>query len=147
MLSNKTSNNFANRLPNGKGICSELSKSEFMAKFYDKPVIASPKKAMTESLHSITSLNGNKKGLMDKTMLRRKSFVENFKDKQKCLLSKSSVADNPDQAKINKEATLFEKFKKDYTDPFESAKEGSATLGQIIIVNTCMSVLGLFSLL
>jgi hypothetical protein len=39
-------------------------------------------------------------------------------------------------------STLFEKFKEESSDPFESAKESGATVGQIKLINFSMFALG-----
>ena len=52
------------------------------------------------------------------------------------------------KTKVMTDQTLFSKFKEDRTqNPFESAKEATATLGQIEILNTSMFAVGLFNLL
>lgn len=43
--------------------------------------------------------------------------------------------------------SLFEKFREDYSDPFEKARESKATQGQIQIINMAMFACGLFGLL
>ena len=136
----------------GKNVCTTLNKEEFMAKFYQDPNKKEiPKIERTESFKS----NNTRKPLMGKEMVRRKSSIENFYDKQASFSKRLSFAGTQnfknekekEPVKPKRDDTLFDKFKKDYSDPFEKAREASATLGQINIINTCMFILGLFSLL
>ena len=79
----------------------------------------------------------------------RKNFNENgsFNVKRNTVGHGTLIPQKFGIKKPGRDDTLFDKFKKDISDPFEKAKEARATLGQINIINTCMFILGLFSLL
>jgi hypothetical protein len=116
---------------------SSLAKSEFMDKFYTgsgakegDPEKLEEKKARLKSMGSLGSR---------KSMVRVKT--ENFRNDHKKLFTRESEIKKekkPDAAK----STLFEKFREDYSDPFESAKESGATVSQIKLINSSMFALG-----
>ena len=132
----------------------QLTKQEFLDKFYkpldekkDSIVLDIPKSNSSDLSKMRQSVFGSL-GLGKK----QKDSLSEFNEKHKKLFDrnikfstrkKSSTDANAFQKKTN----IFEALRKDYSDPFERAKESSATLGQISVVNTCMFSLGLFSVL
>ena len=115
---------------------SSLRKSEFLDKFYTgfgakakDPEELQEKKAWLRSMNNLESRE---------SMIRVKTA--DFRDQHKKLFAREvhkKIEKKPDGVK----STLFEKFREDYSDPFESAKESNMTVGQIKLINWAMFAL------
>jgi hypothetical protein len=119
---------------------SSLRKSEFMDKFYTG--LGAKQKDQEEfeeveekkaRLHSMGNIDSRK------SVVRVKPA--DFHDKHKKLFTRESNREKEKKPAAAK-STLFEKFREDYSDPFESAKESGATVGQIKLLNFSMFALG-----
>jgi hypothetical protein len=132
-LPGNSSRNTLNRMGTNS---STLRKSVFMDKFYtglgakerDSQEIEEKKARLLR----FRNVENRKSMAMEKT--------KNFRDQHKKLFQREShrvIEKKPQTTK----STLFEKFREDYSDPFESAKESGATASQIKLINFSMFVL------
>jgi hypothetical protein len=116
---------------------SSLRKSEFMDKFYTG--LGAKQKDQEEveekkaRLHSMGNIDSRK------SVIRVKPA--DFRDQHKKLFTRESNREK-EKKPASAKSTLFEKFREDYSDPFESAKESGATVGQIKLLNFSMFALG-----
>ena len=65
-----------------------------------------------------------------------------FRDSHQKLFTRESHKKIEKKKTDESKATLFERFREDFSDPFESAKESGATVGQIRLINFSMFALG-----
>lgn len=133
-----------------KSLIPVMNKTEFLEKFYKPPEESIKKDSNTSSEYD------RRQTMLGSTKRRGKVDINEFHDTHKKLFNRDvKFFNRADKKKSNfnnitgstQDISFFDKFKKDYSDPFEKAKEASATLGQIVIVNTCMFACGLISLL
>jgi hypothetical protein len=119
--------------PNG----ASLNKKEFLDKFYtgvgakqrdiDKN---DQKKARLLRMGPVDSPN---------SMVRVKTA--DFRNQHKKLFTRESHKKTGKKSEDSK-STLFEKFREDYSSPFEAAKESNAILSEIKLINFLMFALG-----
>ena len=132
----------------------QLTKQEFLDKFY-KPLEES-KNPISLDIPKIdsTDLSKMRQSVFGSLSLSKKQKIglEEFNEKHKKLFDRNikfstRKKNSSDLGALKQKKTIFEALRKDFSDPFEKARESSATLGQIRVVNTCMFSLGLFSVL
>jgi hypothetical protein len=113
---------------------SSLNRAEFMDKFYKKESIREKKGSFNTKETILTSQMGLKRKMSGDFREKHAKLFERVCEK---IVSKTP----------NKSATLFGKFREDYSDPFEMAKHSKATVGQIKLINFSIFALCLFGLL
>jgi hypothetical protein len=116
---------------------SSLQKSDFLDRFYKG---SGAKEGDLEELEEKKARLRRMANLGSRESIVRVK-TEDFRNQHKKLFMRQS------QKKFEKKvdapkSTLFEKFKEDSIDQFESAKESGATVGQIKIINFSMFALG-----
>ena len=113
-----------------------MNKSEFLDKFYTG---YGAKQKDIEKNEQNKARPVHMRNIGSKRSIGR-VMTEEFRDQHKKLFARESEKKikKPDAIK----STLFEKFREDYSDPFESAKESGATVGQIKLINFSMFALG-----
>ena len=114
-----------------------LNKTEFMDKFYTG--FGAKQRDMEENQERRSQLRQMSNVDSPKSMLRVKTA--DFRDQHKKLFMREShkkMGKKPEDIK----STLFEKFREDCSNPFESAKESNAIVSQIRLVNFSMFALG-----
>jgi hypothetical protein len=118
---------------------SNLTKQEFLAKYY-KPEAIDPEANSLKKKFSFLARN-SPKSIQGGSL--RKSHAKLFTH------SKTPGTENKKKTTRSNgqgDKSIFELMKVDISDPFEKALESKATTGQIVTINMCMCMLGLFGL-
>jgi hypothetical protein len=116
---------------------SSLKKSDFLDRFYKgsgtKDIDPEELEEQKAKIRSLGNLGSRRSVIRVKT--------DNFRYQHKKLFMRESQK-KPEKKLDAPKSTLFEKFKEDSSDPFESAKESGATVAQIKLINFSMFALG-----
>ena len=114
-----------------------LQKSEFMDKFYTG--LGAKQKDTEEPEEKKAKLRSM--GNLDNRGSMARVKTANFREQHKKLFARES-GKKSDKKPDTPKSTLFEKFREDCSDPFESAKESGLTCGQIKLINFANYSLG-----
>jgi hypothetical protein len=119
---------------------SNLTKQEFLAKYYKPEAsdlggnLAIKKSFVIRPKNSLRSNHGDS---------LRQSHAKLFTHQQ---TERNKNKKKSTQSSGEGDKSIFELMKEDISDPFEKALESKATTGQIVTINMCMGMLGLFGL-
>ena len=121
-----------------------LTKEEFLTRFYSPE--KNDKKAPSPRMSSSNATQNRRMSVRSAFGLSTIDRDE-FKEHHKKMFQRDIKTTRKNRTPVSrdkKSKVLFEQFKQDNSNTFESAKEANATLGQIVILNTAMFMIGLF---